>query len=61
MYYDLSDLGLYYTAYSADFAAKKHAKASGRDVFVAIFDDINKNIGRKIYHPSGKVEVIFYF
>lgn len=59
MYYDLSELGRYYTAYSSDFAAKTHAKASGRDVFVDIFDDSNKNVGRKVYHPSGKVEVIF--
>lgn len=59
MYYDLSDLGRHYTAYSSDFAAKTHSKASERDVFVDIFDDNNTNIGRKVYHPSGKIEVIF--
>ena len=59
MYYDLSDLGRHYTAYSADFAAKTHSKASGRDVFVDIFDDNNTHIGRKVYYPSGKIEVIF--
>lgn len=59
MYYDLSDLGRYYTAYSSDFAAKTHAKASGAAVFVDIFDDDNKNVGRKVYHPNGKIEVIF--
>ena len=59
MYYDLSELGRYYTAYSSDFAAKTHARAYGKDVFVDIFDDSNKNVSRKVYHPSGKIDVIF--
>lgn len=59
MYYNLSDLGRYYTAYSSDFAAKIHARASKGDVVVDILDDNNKHVSRKVYHPSGKIEVIF--
>lgn len=59
MYYDLSDLGRYHTAYSADFAAKTHARASNRQVFMDIFDENNTTIGKRVYYPSGKIEVIF--
>lgn len=59
MYYDLSDLGRYYTAYSAEFAAKTHARASNRYVFMDIFDENHTNIGKRVYYPSGKIEVIF--
>lgn len=59
MYYELEGLGRYYTAYSSDFAAKIHARASNKDVIVDIFDDSNKNVSRKVYHPSSKIELIF--
>ena len=59
MYYDLSELGRYYTAYSSDFAATTHAKAYGKDVFVDIFDASHKYVSRKVYRPSGKIDVIF--
>lgn len=58
MYYDLTDLSRYYTQYSADFAARTHSRASDRLVGMNIYDDNHTTVGKKIYYPSGRVEVI---
>lgn len=63
MYYELEDLGRYYTLYSADFAATTHCRAFYKRVIGYVYEenDPDKFVAVRFYFPSGKISTQYAY
>lgn len=57
MVYNIEGIGTYSNSYSADFAAKTHARAANKSVLMYVYEDDDKHnfVAVRYYYPSGKV------
>ena len=58
MVYKVDEIGTYYNKYSADFAAKTHAKASNSKVVIDVYNDNapEKLVAVLSHYPNGSVK-----
>ena len=58
MVYRVDEIGTYYNKYSADFAAKTHAKASNSKVVIDVYNDSTseKLVAVLSHYPNGSAK-----